>query len=235
MRYVDQTLDWLPAMLQISDPLFPTGAYAHSMGLEQWAETCAYRSGDDLIEFFEGHVGPSLQRLELPYLRFAAAALRTGDMEALFELECEVDAWKWASEIREASVAQGRGRLRLLKTLWNGSEYIDAYTQGLADGRVRGHHLIVSALQFDRLSVPEQAGLLTYGYQNLANFVSASVKLLRISPEAAQRALHAGLEKLPCWVEASQRVERGAAGWFAPAFDIACARHASAFSRLFIS
>jgi urease accessory protein len=188
-----------------------------------------------LIEFFENHAGPSLSRLELPYLRFATISLRTGDMEALFELESEIDAWKWASEIREASIAQGRGRLRLLKKLWDGSEYIDAYSQGFAAGRVRGHHLIVSALQFRRLSVPDEAALMTYGYQNLANYVSASVKLLRISPESAQRALHAGLEMLPTWVAESQLVEREDAGWFAPAFDIACARHASAFSRLFIS
>ena len=33
----------------------------------------------------------------------------------------------------EASVTQGRGRL-LVKKLWNGSEYIDAYSQGLRKG-----------------------------------------------------------------------------------------------------
>lgn len=109
MAGTEQTADWVPALLQISDPLFPTGAYAHSMGLEQWAETCGYRTAEELIEFFESHAGPSLQRLELPYLRFAASALSASDMEALLELESEIDAWKWASEIREASVAQGRG------------------------------------------------------------------------------------------------------------------------------
>ncbi|MGB0415417.1 MAG: urease accessory protein UreF [Coraliomargarita sp.] len=225
----------MPALLQVSDPLFPTGAYAHSMGLEQWATTRGFRSADDLIEFFAHHTGPALQRLELPYLRYAGEALHANDLEQLFELESEIDAWKWASEIREASMAQGRGRLRLLKKLWSGSEHITAYSQAYADGRVRGHHLIVSALQFERLVVPEEAALMTYGYQSLANFVSASVKLLRISPEAAQRALHAGLELLPDWVEQSRAVAREDAGWFAPAFDIACARHATAFSRLFIS
>lgn len=231
----EQTADWVPALLQVSDPLFPTGAYAHSMGLEQWAATCEYRSGDDLIAFFELHAGPALQRLELPYLRYACEALEADDLERLIELESEIDAWKWASEIREASMAQGRGRLRLLRKLWSGSEHISAYSQAYADGRVRGHHLVVSALQFERLAVPEEAALMTYGYQGLANFVSASVKLLRISPEAAQQALHAGLEMLPEWVAQSREMEREDAGWFAPGFDIACARHATAFSRLFIS
>ncbi|MCB1123154.1 MAG: hypothetical protein KJT03_16490, partial [Verrucomicrobiae bacterium] len=178
--------------------------------------------------------GPALARLELPCLRFARELIQGDDQTGLLQLEQEIDAWKWASEIREASIAQGRGRLRLLKRLWEDPR-IHQYAEALSQNRVYGHHLVVSALQFEILTVPEQAGLLTYGYQNLANFVSASVKLLRIGPESAQTALHAALEKLPDWVKQSMRVTRADAGWFAPAFDIACAQHATAFSRLFIS
>ncbi|NCG09040.1 MAG: hypothetical protein GWO81_05665 [Verrucomicrobia bacterium] len=226
---------WVPALLQVSDPLFPTGAYAHSMGLEQWAATCGYRDADDLVAFFREHAGPALANLELPYLRFARAALNTDDFDAAFEIEAELDALKWAAEIREASVTQGRGRLRLLRKLWPKDGALANYAAAYAEGRAHGHHCLVSALQFELLKVPERAALMAYGYQSLANFVSASVKLLRISPEAAQNALHEGLEQLPKWVEESLAVERESAGWFAPAFDIAAARHATTFSRLFIS
>lgn len=231
----EQSAEWVSALLQVSDPLFPTGAYAHSMGLEQWAATCGYRNGEDSIEFFRDHAGPALARLELPYLRFIRKALIEGDWSEVFELEAEIDAWKWASELREASIAQGRGRLRLLRKLWRSSVLIDQYAAAFTVGEVRGHHLVVSALQAELLAVPHQAALYSYGYQSLANFVSASIKLLRISPESAQVALHAGLEMLPEWVSTSALVERDAAGWFAPAFDISAARHATAFSRLFIS
>ena len=226
---------WVASLLQVSDPLFPTGAYAHSMGLEQWASTCGLRSGEDLIQFFQEHAGPSLARLELPYLRYARQAISDNDLGEIYELESEIDAWKWSSELREASIAQGRGRLRLLKKLWPEAEKITLYTDAFAAGRVRRHHLIVSALQFDCLGVPEQASLHAYGYQALANFVSASVKLLRISPEAAQAALHSGLEQLPEWIVQAEAIDQDSAGWFAPAFDISSARHATAFSRLFIS
>lgn len=231
----EQAANWVPALLQISDPLFPTGAYAHSMGLEQWAATCGYQSGEDLQRFFSEHAGPSLARLELPYLRFVRQAVLESEWDAIFELDAEIGAWKWSKEIREASIAQGRGRLRLLKKLWPESDLILRYADGFAAGEARGHHLVVSAIQFELLKVPTEAGLMAYGYQNLANFVSASVKLLRISPEAAQLALHFGLDALPGWVADSQLVERESAGWFAPAFDIESARHATAFSRLFIS
>jgi urease accessory protein len=227
--------EWVPALLQVSDPLFPTGAYAHSLGLEQWAATCGYQTAEDLIEFFKEHAGPSLARLDLPYLRLALQAVHAQDIQRLLELDAELDALKWASEIRAASTAQGRGRLRLLKQLWGGSTLIEAYAAAVQEQNAYGHHLIVSALQFERLGVPEAAALMTYGYQSLANFVAASVKLLRISPESAQRALHAGLVQLPDWVQQSGEVATDTIGWFAPAFDIACARHATAFSRLFIS
>ena len=83
--------DWVPALLQVSDPLFPTGAYAHSMGLEQWVETSGYRTAEDLMRFFSHHAGPSLARLELPYLRFALDQLAQDEMEELYALEAEIE------------------------------------------------------------------------------------------------------------------------------------------------
>lgn len=225
---------WVPSLLQVTDPLFPTGGYAHSLGLEQWIATCGLKSADDLTAFFMEHAGPALARLELPYLRFARNSLIDNNWKAVFELEEEIDAWKWASEIREASISQGRGRLRLLKKLWN-DPIVDTYRNALAKGHVHGHHLCVTALQFELLKVPSKAGLFAYGYQSLANYASASIKLLRIGPESAQVALHTGLKTLPSWVDQSLEIERDRAGWFAPAFDISSAQHATAFSRLFIS
>jgi urease accessory protein len=227
-------LHWIAPLLQVSDPLFPTGAYAHSLGLEQWVQDRGLKTPDDLTRFLLTHAGPALARLELPYLRFARDILVEESEQKLGELEQEIDAWKWASELREASIAQGRGRLRLLRKLWKDPR-IEFYQHALAKQLVHGHQLVVTALQFEILKVPMEAGLLTYGYQNLANYVSASIKLLRIGPEAAQVALHSSLEQLPNWVEQSLTIQREEAGWFAPAFDIACAQHATAFSRQFIS
>ena len=226
---------WVAAIIQISDPLFPTGAYAHSLGLEQWAKDVQITTTEQLIEFFKHHAGPALAHWELPYLRFARELIQDQAWDALAELEQELDATKWASELREASIAQGRGRLRMMEKLNTSAALVAPYKTLLGKRAVYGHHCMVSALQYVAIGIPESAGLATYGYQNLANFVSASIKLLRISPEAGQIALTEGLKELPIWIETAQGIERANAGWFAPAFDIASARHKSAFSRLFIS
>ena len=119
--------------------------------------------------------------------------------------------------------------------MWAEEPSLQKYTELYAEGKVMGHHLIVSALQFKILSVPSSAALFAYGYQTLATYVSASVKLLRISPESAQDAMHFGLDHLSDWVNDSNDLSVPSAGWFAPLYDIYSARHKTAVSRLFIS
>lgn len=226
---------WVAPLLQVSDPLFPTGGYAHSLGFEQWAYEKAYDSKEDLKQFFLNHAGPALMRQEFPYLQEALIAFAEEDFETIIQLDEAINAWKWASEIREASIAQGRGRLRLLKQMWGEDKSLNKYAELFDQGKVMGHHLIVSALQYKILSVPNSAALFAYGYQTLATYISASIKLLRISPESAQDAMHFGLDHLSQWVEDSNAVSVSSAGWFAPLYDIYSARHKTAFSRLFIS
>jgi urease accessory protein len=227
--------DWLPGLLQTTDPLFPTGGYAHSLGLEPWAEATGMAGPEGFAEFLHGLVGPSLARAELPYLRALCGAVADGDWATVATLDEEVHAWKWSGELRGASLAQGRGRLRLLDQMWPEAEVLRDYHRAAGEGVLRGHHLTVSALQAVLLAVPVGAALSAYAYQTLANHASAAVKILRISAEGAQRVLRGALERLGEWLEEARGLPVAEAGWFAPALDIASARHATAFARLFLS
>ena len=227
-------LAWLPALMQCADPLFPTGGYAHSMGLEQWAKQQSYRSAEDLSAFLLQHAGPALARMELPYLRLARQALAAEDWEMLMAIEQELDASKWSAELRTASVAQGRGRLRLLRKLYPNCEQMETYHARQQQRLVFGHHCVVTALQSILLEMPLAACLLAYAYK-LGELCFRRDQTTASSPESVQFALTQGIAVIPEWVEASMRVERDAVGWLAPAFDISSAQHATAFSRLFIS
>lgn len=226
---------WLAGLLQTTDPLFPTGGYAHSLGLEPWAEEVDLGGSAGLGGFLHTQVGPSLARVELPYLRELCRTTLAGEWPEVAALEEEIHAWKWSGELREASLAQGRGRLRLLDRLWPDSELLHGYRSARAEGSVRGHHLGVTALQAGMLGVPSGAALAAYAYQTLANHAAAAVKILRISAEGAQVALRGALARLEEWLCEAAALPVEEAGWFAPAFDIASARHATAFARLFLS
>ena len=109
--------DWLPWLLQVNDSQFPSGAYAHSMGLEALAQRELVNNADDVEAFLHRQVLPSLLAFELPLLAKAHALAASGDLDALRSLDDELDAWKLAAELRQASRQLGSRRLVMIRKL----------------------------------------------------------------------------------------------------------------------
>jgi urease accessory protein len=227
-------LSWLPALLQTADPLFPTGAYAHSLGFEEMVRLGVIRNEATLGEYLRLHVVPVLRAQELPYLRFAYEAAQAGDLEGLAELDHELSAQKPAREMREASVQIGRRRLAALRAI-SGETSLIAYADSITRGEALGHHVVVSAVQAVSEGLPLGAALAAWFYQALAGICAAALKLIRIGQDGIQRALRAGIALAAPAISASLHVLREDAGWFSPLLDIASMRHAHAGERLFIS
>src|SRR5438067_269386 len=57
-------LAWLPFLLQTTDALFPTGAYAHSLGFEEIVRLGRVRDEESLREFLRTQLIPALRELE---------------------------------------------------------------------------------------------------------------------------------------------------------------------------
>lgn len=220
---------WLPFLLQTSDALFPTGAYAHSLGFEEIVRLEVVKDEASLSEFLHRQLLPNLAQLELPYLRFSF------ELEAnLAEIDQEISAWKLARETRDASRQLGIRRLKALQSIHD-SPLLGNYAADIADGRAVGHHLVVCAIQARLESIPLSAALTVYAYQSLAACCGAALKLIRIGQDACQRALREASARIPEIVAISLEVERENAGCFNPLLEIASMRHAFAGERLFIS
>ena len=231
---------WLPALLQTSDSLFPTGAYAHSGGLETLVELGVVRDAPSLSAFLRGHVVPSLARFELPYLRFAQAAAQAGNVGELSALDREYGAAKLPRETREASAHVGTQRLRTLLRIMpadssDGRAVAAAFSERIERGRAAGHAAIVCGVQAVWLGVPAEAAGSAYFYGSVSGYCSAALKLIRIGQEGCQTALADALTLAAETVRASGQVPRADAGWCDPLWEIASARHERAFARLFIS
>jgi len=224
--------DWLPALLQTADPLFPTGAYAHSFGFEETVRMAELTHENDLTYFLQYHIVPQLERVELPYLRFAINA--ADSLEDLCAIDSEIDAWKLPAESRLASRQIGKRRLSALQKIYS-DDRLHAYVRTIEREATPGHHLCACAVQSAVQGTPLNAALIVYGYQSLAGVCTAALKLIRIGQDACQRALTAALYRLPEITDHSLVVEREDAGCFAPILEIAAMRHAFANERLFIS
>jgi urease accessory protein len=223
---------WLPFVLQTSDPLFPTGSYAHSFGFEEFVRLSGASGEASLHGFLDLHILPALTYQELPYLRFAHTYSGANDLTALVTLDREINAWKIPSELRAASLRLGSRRLDiLLKTL--PTPLLSGIARHIAAGEMPGHHLTISGAQY--AAVPLEAALMTYLYQTLSSYCVAALKLLRIGQEACQRVLSSCLERASATVRDSLEVPRPQAGCFNPLLEIASMRHRTAYERLFIS
>ncbi len=177
--------------------------------------------------FLCGQTLPILAGQELPYLRFASAAVEQEDHWELRALEAEIDAWKLPRETRDASRQLGTRRLRALRNVAPKSEWLSRSEEA--------HHLIVFAIQSSLEAVPLPAALATWSYQALASVCAAALKLIRIGQDGIQRALRAACSKIPQTIATSLAVARDDAGCFSPLLEIASMRHERADERLFIS
>jgi len=144
--------DWLPWLLQVNDSQFPSGAYAHSLGLEGLVQFGVVNSPDDVEKFLHQQVLPSLLAFELPFLAQAHEAAAQRDMRRLRELDDELDAWKLAAELRQASRQIGSRRLALIRKL-EPSSLLETYVVENAPC----HHLIACALELRELPVAAAA------------------------------------------------------------------------------
>lgn len=226
-----EALSWLPFLLQTSDPTFPTGAYAHSYGLEGAVQLGHVQQPGDLGHFLKREVEAALLGLELPYLRFAHEA---NGLAELLELDDEFDASVFSAEARQASRQLGQRRLAVLAKLYDAPAF-QAYADAVQAQQSPGHQVIAAGVQARLGQVPLEAALTAHAYQTYALVLQAAMKLIRIGQEGCQRLLTARLVALPELVRASLAIPREDAGASLASLDIASARHATAFARLFIS
>tara|TARA_B100000035_G_scaffold39391_1_gene29731 strand:+ start:6643 stop:7350 length:708 start_codon:yes stop_codon:yes gene_type:complete len=229
-------IEWLGGLIQTTDTLFPSGGYAHSYGLEEMVALGKVQSKEDLEGFLMQEILPSLEKLELPYLRDSVEAVEKNDLEELAKINEEISAWKLTREIRDAGNSQGAQLLRMILEIYQCplSKELKQLLQGRGD---QCQHITATALLRKKQKAPLDSSMIAWIYQAVSNFCSASIKLLRLGELACQKIIHRCIngEKIQGLLARSVEVKREEAGFFNPMLDLASARHELAFSRLFIS
>ena len=213
-------------LLQANDTAYPSGAYAHSFGLEELVESGVVQTAADLERFLQKQILPALLVFEIPFFARAHAAAVAGDVDGLLALDGELDAWRIPAELRDASRRIGSQRLDLLAQL-DSSPLVLRYRERSP----RSHHLVVSALELS--GVPVSHAARAFAFQSVAGLSAASMKLIRIGQTACQQIVRRTLAKLGGEIDVS--LSRPVDGWFNPLLEIASLRHARAHARLFIS
>lgn len=220
-------------LLRNSDSLFPTGAYAHSLGMEELARSGYLRDEPTFAWFLIHHILPAAAAVDLPLAaharRAASSPERWNELPSLNQLAAALRA---SRELRAASLQTGRRRLATLASCAP-SPVIRHMAELAQKDPAFGHAPIVWGAAC--AEIPEHAALTTLLYQTLATFATAAPKLLRIGQEAVQRALSAAFTHAPEAIRHALQTPLDDIGFFDPLLDIASMRHETATERLFIS
>ena len=214
--------------------MFPTGAYAHSYGMEGAVQDGLIKDIADFRAFINDMVIPGLEKLELPAAAAAFKAAQDADLTRLCELDQRYGAMKPSRELREATARTGRQRLLLNLEIADEPFWRDI-EQARSAKRLEAYEPIVLGTQGALGQMPLDDTLGLAFYHGLTPFVNAALKLVRMGQLACQKILSEALAQTAEVVDKAKQISTEEMGWLCPALDISSARHETAFSRLFIS
>jgi urease accessory protein len=225
---------WISALLQLNDTFYPTGAYAHSFGLEGLIDADVVRDRDTLRRYLVHSVLPSLARVELPLVAQAYAGFTAADWERLERLSELSAALKSAKEARLAANNIGRQRAELCASLRQHPMAIE-YARRAREGEWPYAPSISAALEACVIGAPMTAAMASVYYGTFAGLIAAAMKLLRLGQNGAQTVLTEMMSHSEEIIALAIHMPEEQIGWYNPWLDIAAARHETAAARLFIS
>jgi urease accessory protein len=224
---------WL-AVLQFADGLFPAGGFAHSLGLETYAQEGVVRDRAGLEAFvtahLEGSAGPCDAVAAATAVRLAAAH----DVTGWVALDERLEAMKSVPETRAASRQMGRQTLRVAGAL-GPDPFIADLARAVDDGLTPGHHAAVFGAALGRAGAEPEVVAGAYLHSTAALLVGAGLRLIALGQVDGQRVLAAMRPRIARLATAAAASTAGDMWSFNPGLELAGLRHAALEARLFRS
>jgi urease accessory protein len=224
----------LLALLQFADGLFPAGGFAHSFGLETYAQEGRVTDRAGLEAFLRAHLEGSAGPCDAVAVANATRLAAAGDVAGLVALDERLDAMKCVPEFRAASRQMGRQTLRVAAGLGDDA-VLGELARSVEDGLAPGHHAVALGAALGRSGVDPERAAAAYLHSTAALLVGAGLRLIALGQVDGQRVL-AGVRQVVTRLAADAAVARVEDMWsFNPGLELAGLRHAALDMRLFRS
>jgi urease accessory protein len=223
--------DRLLPLLHLCDSLFPTGAFAHSDGLEWATDRALVASAADLGAWMDASLSQLLARGEGPAVWLAWHAFSARDWRSLSVVNAESFALRPSAVGRQATRAMGVRLVRTWQQLYEPAEF-DAMVAAVDVERTMTLPAAFGVVCAS-IGVEARAAVEGFIYTRLASTASAAMRLMAIGQHESHRVLASRLQMAAAVVDAI--AVQPVMSSFAPAQDIAAMSHQYVHSRLFKS
>jgi len=221
----------LLTLLQLTDSFFPTGAFAHSFGLETYVQREFVNDPETFEAFLRSTLYHGVRNGDAVAIGLTYKA--TG-IEGVVDLDERLTAMKVARESREGSIKIGKQFLRNAAILER-NEMLDEYATAVRSGRCTGHHAIAYGLVASAAKIDLFSAVLGYLHAHIVGQVSAAVRLIPLKPTDGQRIIQSIRPDLTDIARFAEGAGIDDLGGFTPGLDIRGMQHEKLYSRLFIS
>jgi urease accessory protein len=245
-------------LLHLADTAFPTGAFAHSLGLEGAHAAGALRDEQDLHRALRRQLD-GLATSDLASCRAAhARACRAGDERTprpapaddgdpasvhhvtdeaiadLAALDRELDATRPTRETREAARATGE-RFLLAATVVVDDPLLHALRDAVARRALPGTLPVAWGVAGAAIGADAEATGQALAFSSLAALAAAGQRLIPLGGVATQAVLARAADAIPAALERAAAIDPLEPCSFVPELDVRSAQHERQRVRLFIS
>ena len=224
----------LLALLQLADGLFPAGAFAHSLGLETYAQAGLVKERVGLEAFVRAHLDGSAGPADAVAVIWALRCATAGDLDGCLAIDARIHAMRFVPEFTAASRQMGRQTLRVAAA-WAPDALLQSFAARVESGATAGHYPVVFGAAAGRAGVEPEAAAVAYLYATAAMLVNAALRLLALGQLEGQRLLAALRPRIAALAAGAATAAMDDMWSFTPGLELAGLRHAELDMRLFRS
>lgn len=218
-------------MLQVSDSLFPIGAFTLSNGLETFVLDKSLKTNEDLEEYIDCFLSV------LPYNELGVMMLaykNADNKQYLQKFDEYFTALKGPMEVR---IGNRKLCTRFLK-IWDEIKdytHICNYRAMIKEKKCKGIHAVVVGLYAKDINLDIYTAAAVYAYSLVSAIVTNAVKTVPLSQLAGQKILNSVLGRIQEQAKLADGITMEDLGVGAPIMDIAAMNHECLYSRLYMS